>query len=62
VTLESVIPKPGSKVTLLGANASLTWKFDSAKGTIISIPEALQQSNNRPCESAWSLKIESSAG
>jgi alpha-L-fucosidase len=62
VTLESVMPKPDSKVTLLGSNASLTWKFDSAKGTILSIPEALQQSNNRPCDYAWSLKIEASGG
>jgi alpha-L-fucosidase len=62
VTLESVRPKPHSKLTLLGSNVSLPWKFDSAKGTIISIPEGLQGSNNRPCDYAWSLKIEAIGG
>jgi len=36
----------------------LSWKFDSDRGTIITFPENLQQSGNRPCEYAWSLKIE----
>ena len=62
VTLESVRPKPHSKLTLLGSNVSLPWKFDSAKGTIISIPEGLQGSNNRPCDYAWSIKIEAIGG
>jgi alpha-L-fucosidase len=62
VTLESVRPKSNSKVALLGSNASLAWNFDSAKGTIVSIPEALQQSDNRPCSYAWSFKIEAMDG
>jgi hypothetical protein len=36
----------------------LRWKFDSAQGTLISLPEHLQQASNRPCEYAWTLKIE----
>jgi alpha-L-fucosidase len=58
MTLKSVRPKAGSKVTLLGSNAVLPWKFDSAQGTTISFPENLQQGSNRPCEYAWSLKID----
>jgi hypothetical protein len=38
----------------------LPWKFDSENGTTITLPENLQQSTNRPCEYAWSLKFESS--
>jgi alpha-L-fucosidase len=56
--LRSVRPKPGSKVTLLGSSAILPWKFDPAQGTIVTLPENLQQAGNRPCDYAWSLKIE----
>jgi alpha-L-fucosidase len=56
--LRSVRPKNGSKVTLLGSDAVLPWKFDPAQGTIVYLPEKLQQANNRPCQYAWSLKIE----
>jgi alpha-L-fucosidase len=58
ITLQSVQPKSGSKVTLLGSNAVVSWEFDSANGTTIKLPENLQQPANRPCEYAWSLKIE----
>jgi len=57
-TLTSVRPKGGSKITLLGANQELPWKFDSGQGTRISFPENLQQASNRPCDYAWTLKIE----
>ncbi|HEV2276436.1 MAG TPA: alpha-L-fucosidase [Acidobacteriaceae bacterium] len=59
ITLKTVRPRAGSKVTLLGSHAELPWKFDSAQGTTISIPENLQSAANRPGEYAWSLKIES---
>jgi alpha-L-fucosidase len=58
LTLQSVRPKPHSRLALLGSNAVLSWKFDTDRGTIISLPENLQQAGNRPCEYAWSLKIE----
>jgi alpha-L-fucosidase len=58
ITLKSVCPKPGSKVTLLGVNAPVAWTFDSAQGTTFTLPENLQQASNRPCEYAWSLKVE----
>ncbi|MGB6742079.1 MAG: alpha-L-fucosidase [Terracidiphilus sp.] len=61
IVLKTVQPKPGSKVTLLGSHAELSWKFDSARGTTITLPENLQQPDNRPCDYAWSLKFEASA-
>ncbi|MGH9616975.1 MAG: alpha-L-fucosidase [Acidobacteriaceae bacterium] len=57
ITLKSVRPRPNSELTLLGSNAVLPWKFESDQGTVIELPENLQQSHNRPCEYAWSLKI-----
>jgi alpha-L-fucosidase len=59
VILKTVRPKNGSRVTLLGATSESPWKFDSATGTIVTLPENLQQASNRPCEYAWTLKIES---
>jgi alpha-L-fucosidase len=58
VVLKSIQPKPGSKVSLLGSHAELSWKFDSARGTTITLPENLQQVDNRPCDYAWSLKFQ----
>ena len=62
VSLRSVQPRQGSHVTLLGSGADLPWKWDSAQGTVITIPENLQQAGNRPCDYAWSLKTEVAAG
>jgi alpha-L-fucosidase len=62
IRLNSVRPNPGSKVTLLGSNVLLPWRFDSTYGAIITLPESLQQANNRPCEDAWSLRIEANQG
>jgi hypothetical protein len=58
VRLQSVRPKPGSSVKLLGSETELPWTFDSAQGTTITLPENLQQPSNRPCAYGWSLKIE----
>jgi len=43
LTLKSIRPRDGSRVTLLGSNAPLQWSFDSATGTTFSLPENLQQ-------------------
>jgi alpha-L-fucosidase len=61
-TLESIRPKPGTRIELLGSDQTIPWSFDSAKGTAITLPESLQQSDNRPCRHAWSLKIEALNG
>jgi alpha-L-fucosidase len=59
VTLKSVRPMSNSTVKLLGSDAKLQWRFDGGSGTTIKLPENLQQQSNRPCEHAWTLKIES---
>jgi alpha-L-fucosidase len=56
--LKAVRPRDASKLTLLGTKQELEWKFDSVQGTAISLPENLQQASNRPCDYAWTLKIE----
>jgi alpha-L-fucosidase len=61
-TLKTVRPKEGSRVTLLGSRSELQWKFDSATGTTVALPENLQQESNRPCDHAWTLKIEPAEG
>jgi alpha-L-fucosidase len=58
MVLRSVQPKPGSRVTLLGSSELLPWNIDSAQGTVISLPETLQDPSRRPCEFAWAFKIE----
>ena len=58
VVLKSVQPKVNSAVRLLGSDATLQWRFDADRGTTITFPENLQQQANRPCEHAWTLKIE----
>ena len=58
VVLKTVRPRAGSKVDLLGSTTRLTWKFDSARGTIVTLPANLQQPGNRPCDFAWTLRFE----
>ncbi len=62
VTLTTMRPRTGSKVTMLGVEEELAWKFDSAGGTTIALPENLQQPSNRPCDYAWTLKMEAGEG
>ena len=59
ITLASVRPKPNSTVTLLGLPAPIPFTFDAARGTTFTLPESLQQPSNRPCDHAWTLRLES---
>src|SRR5208282_1512582 len=58
LTLSSLRPKAGSRISMLGSSANVEWSFDSAKGTVIRLPENLQGESNRPCEYAWSLRVQ----
>jgi len=60
LALNRVRPESNSRVSLLGSDANLTWKFDGDGGTIITLPENLQDERNRPCKDAWCLKTETS--
>lgn len=57
-TLGAVRPRAGSQVKLLGLDAPLQWKFEADRGTTILFPESLQSAANRPCDHAWTLKME----
>lgn len=61
ITLNAVRPKAGSKTFMLGSGAALPWAFDSIRGTTFTFPENMQQASNRPCDFAWSLKIETAS-
>jgi alpha-L-fucosidase len=56
--LTTVKPRPGSAIRMLGYSKPLSWKLDSARGLSIAIPAELQDPARRPCEYAWSFKIE----
>jgi alpha-L-fucosidase len=52
--LESIRPRQGSHIRLLGTREPLEWKHN---GTLtVSLPEGLEKA--RPCDHAWSFKIE----
>jgi hypothetical protein len=55
--LKSVLSKPGSRVTLLGSQAALTWQFDAAKGTTIAFRTICSKHRLRPC-----LEFEAGSG
>lgn len=57
--LKSVKPAEGSKVTMLGDGKPLIWTYDKTEGaTSIEIPKNLQEGSGRPCENAWTFRIE----
>ncbi|NND31974.1 MAG: alpha-L-fucosidase [Saprospiraceae bacterium] len=49
--------KEGSDVFLLGYDPPLTWQHENDGSVSILIPEALQDSEKRPCDHAWSFKV-----
>ncbi|MBJ6367424.1 alpha-L-fucosidase [Snuella sedimenti] len=55
VTVKSITPKRGSKITMLGSNKRLKW-VKQDEGFKVIIPESLR--NNLPSKYAWTLKIE----
>jgi alpha-L-fucosidase len=57
--LTSIKPKAASNIYLLGTPEPLQWKYDSAQGLMIAIPEQFQNEAARPCQHAWTFKIES---
>jgi len=56
--LTTIKPRPGSAIRMLGYAKPLPWKLDSARGLSIAIPAELQDPAHRPCDFAWSFKIE----
>lgn len=58
LNVETVRPKEGTAIYLLGYNDKLTWRYNNEYGLTIDIPEYLQDKGNRPCKTAYSFKIE----
>jgi len=54
VTVKSINPKKGTKISMLGCSKRLKWK-KLDEGFKVFIPESLR--NNLPCKEAWTLKI-----
>jgi alpha-L-fucosidase len=55
--LKSVKPAVGSKVFLLGYKKPLEWNHQNGVTTIL-LPDKLQKDTNRPCDYAWTFRIE----
>ncbi|MCF7567848.1 alpha-L-fucosidase [Sabulilitoribacter arenilitoris] len=55
ILINSISPKKGSKIKLLGSNINLRWK-SLKNGFKINIPKSIQ--NKPPCYNAWVFKIE----
>jgi alpha-L-fucosidase len=55
--LNAVQPAAGSKIYLLGYKEPLKWTVKNGK-TIVTLPGKLQKASNRPCDYAYTFKIE----
>jgi alpha-L-fucosidase len=62
LAIESLTPKDGSEVRLLGYDKALEWRkaddTSGGKGIIVTIPDELQSPEKRPCNYAWTFKLE----
>ena len=56
--LNTVRPKKGTDVRLLGNSEALDWTYENGKILLINIPEYLQHEKNRLCKTAYAFKIE----
>ncbi len=57
LVLQTVKPKKGSKIFMLGVKKHLKWTYNDNQLTI-QLPDALQNSSNRSSNFAWAFKIE----
>ena len=55
--LQTVEPKKGSKIYMLGWSKPMKWTYSKEKGLEVRIPKELQEESKRPCKYAWSFKI-----
>ena len=56
LTLTGIRAQPGGEIHMLGVAAPLSWNQNDS-GLVITIPDALQDENARPCEHAWVVRI-----
>jgi alpha-L-fucosidase len=57
ITIASVTPKAGSKVTLLGCSRDIPWTL-TGDGVKLTLPDELQNPENLPCRYAWAFRFE----
>jgi len=57
LNLRSVRPQPGSRISMFGYPDAMGWKFDSATGLNIEMPESLAAEVRRPSDYAWGWTI-----
>jgi alpha-L-fucosidase len=55
--VNSLTPKAGSKITLLGTSTQMAWNQDG-QNISIKIPAALQDETKRPCKYGWVFKVQ----
>ena len=55
ITVTSIQPKKGTKISLLGTKYKLRWK-NTENGFIVTIPDSIRK--NPPAEYAWVFKID----
>jgi alpha-L-fucosidase len=58
LTLVSLRPAPGSRIMMFGYPDPMKWKYDSASGLKIELPEPLQTESRRPTEYVWGWSIQ----
>jgi alpha-L-fucosidase len=57
-TLSRVRPAEGSEIHLLGYDEPLPWSYDDSAGLTITLPDALQNEDNRPSKYAYAFRID----
>jgi alpha-L-fucosidase len=58
ITLHRVQPEADSEIHLLGYEQPLAWIYDVSDGLTITLPDALQDEDSRPCKYAYSFRID----
>jgi len=56
--LKTLEPKKDSKIYMLGWEKDLKWTYNKSTGLKIMLPSELQDESKRPCNLAWSFKID----
>jgi alpha-L-fucosidase len=57
LTLQSLRPRAGSQVSMLGYKAPLPWSYAADTGTVIQLPAVLQNETNRPSKFVYGFKF-----
>ena len=58
LTIESVRPAAGSRIMMFGYPEPMKWKYDSAAGLKIELPDSLQAKDRRPTDYAWGWSMQ----